>query len=161
MASERIAVSNVEPNRITMMVRNVVLSQYTSNAPDTPGRMKIAAGPLYDLAQVQALAEAMQLTLWTRKCIQNVRDLYETVRDEYSSELAMVADLLQRLGSSGRYQDSEWCDNGKNGLAACDSYEVRRSDAIAATGRRQETRYYVKFAIGKTGQLLLVVSCHL
>jgi hypothetical protein len=140
------------------MVRGVVLSLHTSDPPDEPGRAKVA-GPLYDMLQVQALVEEATLVLWTRKCIQNVRDLYEGVRDEYDSELAMVVDLLKRL-PAGRYQDSEWCDNGSGGLAACDAYEVRRSDPIAATGGRMQTRYFVKIAIGKTGQLLLVASCH-
>lgn len=143
------------------MVSVTVLSRYTLNPLDAPGRVKIEGGPLYDVAEVQVLAGALQVKLLTRKCIQNVRDLYEAVRDEYDSDLAMVADLLQRLESAGRYLDSEWCDNGAGAMAACDAYEVRRSDLIAATGRRQDTRYFVKFAMGKTGQLLLIVSCHL
>lgn len=144
------------------MVRRVILSQYTSDCPDEVGRAKIAtASPLYDVAEVTALAEAVKVLLWTNKCIQNVNDLYVAVSDEYDSELAMVADLLQRLPVSGRYLNSEWCENGKGGVAACDAYEVSREDPVPATGRRQKTRYFVKFAIGKTGQLLLTASCHL
>jgi hypothetical protein len=142
------------------MVRNVVLSQYTSDPPQESGRVKIAGGPLYDLTQVLSLAEAAKVLLWTRKCIRDVRNLYEAVRDEYDSDLAMAADLLLRIPESGRYLDSEWCDNGQGGMAACDAYEVGRSDPVLTTGRRQYTRYFVKFAIGKTGQLLLIVSCH-
>jgi hypothetical protein len=122
--------------------------------------MKIDCGPLYALDEVKGLAERVQVQLVTRKCIQDVRNLYEAVRDDYDSDLAMAADLLHRLYGAGRYIDSEWCCNGKNGWAACDAYEVRRDDLIPATGRRQTTRYFVKFAIGKTGQLLLMVSCH-
>ena len=142
------------------MVRNVILSRYTSDPPDEPGRAKITSGPLYGLDEVKALANAVQVVLWTRKCIQDVRNLYEGVRDDYDSDRDMVADLLLRLDTAGRYIDSEWCDNGKGGMAACDAYEVRRNDLIAATGARQMTRYFVKFAIGKTGLLLLMVSCH-
>jgi hypothetical protein len=72
----------------------------------------------------------------------------------------MVADLLLRLDTSGRYIDSEWCENGKGAWAACDAYEVSRDDVIPATGKRSRIRYYVKFAIGKTGNILLVASCH-
>jgi hypothetical protein len=142
------------------MVSFVLLSRYTLSPLTEPGRVKIEGGPLYKLNEVQELAGRMQVHLWTRKCIQDVRNLYEGVRDDYDSELAMAADLLLRLDLAGRYIDSEWCDNGKGGLAACDAYEVRRDDLIPATGRRQATRYFVKFAIGKTGQLLLMVSCH-
>jgi hypothetical protein len=116
-------------------------------------------GPVYPIADVLALAEETSVVMWTRRCIQTVRDLYEGVRDEYDSEMAMLVDLLKRV-PAGRYQDSEWCDNGRGGLAACDAYEVNRDDMIPAIGKRMQTRYFVKFAIGKTGQLLLVVSCH-
>lgn len=142
------------------MVSQVLLSRYTSNAPTEPGRVKIAKGPLYGLEEVKALASDLQLVLWTRRCIQTVRDLYEGVRDDYDSDLAMVADLLVRLGINGRYLDSEWCDNGKGALAACDAYEVCRDDMIPATGKTIRSRYFVKFAISKTGRILLVVSCH-
>jgi hypothetical protein len=141
------------------MVRKIILSRYTSDLPEDAGRIKIA-GPLYSLDEVVALADKLQILLWTTKCIRNVNDLYETVREEYDDGLDMVADLLRRLPESGRYKDSEWCENGKNGLAACDAYEVTRQDPVPATGKRQRTRYFVKFAIGKTGQLLLMVSCH-
>jgi virulence-associated protein VapD len=56
--------------------------------------VKIANGPLYDLAEVTALAEAMKVLLWTKKCIQNVNDLYVAVSDEYDSQLAMVAEKI-------------------------------------------------------------------
>lgn len=138
----------------------MLLSRYTLNAPAQPGRVKISGGPLYPRDEVKALANPAQLKLVTRKCIQDVRNLYEGVRDEYDSDLAMAADLLLRLDTAGRYVDSEWCDNGKGGLAACDAYEVRRADLIPATGERRQVRYFVKFAVGKTGQLLLMVSCH-
>jgi hypothetical protein len=142
------------------MVRRVLLSRYTSDPPSEPGRVKIVEGPLYSLEEVKTLASGCQLVLWTRRCIQTVRDLYEGVRDDYDSDLAMVADLLLRLDSSGRYIDSEWCDNGMGSLAACDAYEVCRDDVIPTTGKTSRTRYFVKFAIGKSGQILLVVSCH-
>lgn len=112
------------------------------------------------MQEVKALATSLQVVLWTRRCMQTVRELYEGVRDAHDSDVAMVADLLARLGTSGRYIDSEWCDNGNGGLAACDAYEVWRDDMIPAQGRTIRTHYFVKFAIGKTGQILLVVSCH-
>lgn len=123
--------------------------------------MKIEGGPLYGLEEVRTLAGAMRLNLWTRKCIQDVRNLYEGVRDAYDSDLSMAADLLLRLDTAGCYIDSEWCDNGKGAMAACDAYEVQRSDPILATGKRLTARYFVKFAIGRTGEALLLVSCHL
>lgn len=54
----------------------------------------------------------------------------------------------------------QWCDNGQGALAACDAYEVCRDEMIPATGKAVQSRYFVKFAIGKTGRILLLVSCH-
>jgi hypothetical protein len=143
------------------MVRSGVLSLYTLNPPAEPGRVKIDGGPVYDLAHVESLDDPAQIYLWTQKCIKDVRNLYELVRDEFASEQAMLVGLLACLRTSGRYIDSEWCDNGKGFLAACDAYEVQREEVIPVTGRRQTTRYFLKFAIGKNGQLVLVVSCHI
>lgn len=141
------------------MVRKVVLSQYTSDPPEEAERTKIPGGPLYALGAVAALAEQLQILLWTTRCIAKVRDLYELMRHEYDSELEMVARLLTSLHTA-RYIDSEWCDNGKGGLAACDAYEVRVEETLATTGRTQKTAYFIKFALSKTGQIVLVASCH-
>lgn len=137
------------------MVTKNVLSEYILNPPSEPGRAKIdAAGPLYDLARVKALVEdETQLQLWTRKCINDVSKLFD-------SDLARVVELIQGLRSED-YIDSEWCENGKGFLAACDAYRCRRQEVVPGTSRPVTVEYYVKFAIGKTGRLVLVVSCHL
>lgn len=45
------------------MVRVIVLSEYSLNPPELgQGRVKIANGPLYDLARVQALARDGHVT---------------------------------------------------------------------------------------------------
>ena len=111
------------------MVRMVVVSEYSLNPPeDGQGRVKIAGGPLYELARVQ--------------------------------KLAAVAGLLGHLRPAD-YRDSEWCTNGRNALAACDAYALRRVEWVAAAGKEMGVEYFVKFAVGKTGQLVLLVSCHL
>jgi len=135
-----------------MMVRKIILSEYSSDPPDESGRVKIdIGGPLYDLSRVRALVEdETQLVLWTEKCRRDVHKLFD-------SDLEQVADLL--LGPMD-YVDSEWCENGKGAIAACDAYRVRRSEWIEATRRSMTVEYFVKFAIGKTGKLVLLVSCH-
>lgn len=139
------------------MVRKIVLSEYSSELPDQPGRVKIATEggqPLYDLARVQALVkDENTVSLWTRKCQQDVHKLFD-------SDLERVAELIQALQEVG-YVDSEWCENGKGAWAACDAYRVRRLETIPATGKSETIEYFVKFAVGKTGRLLLLVSCHL
>ena len=136
------------------MVNFRVVSEYSHNAPTEPGRLKIVDGPLYDLARVQTLVEdETQLLAWTPKCR---KDLHKF----FSGDLVEVADLLQLLKASD-YRDSEWCEDGKGSIAACDAYTVRRMEEVIATGKRAACTYFLKFAIGKSGVLVLVVSCHI
>lgn len=138
------------------MVRKIVLSEYSSDPPDQPGRAKIATEggrPLYGLDRVKALvADETRLTLWTRKCRSNVRALFD-------NDLEQVADLINALREDD-YVDSEWCENGSDAWAACDAYSIRRREPAPVTGKPLTVQYFVKFAIGKTGQLVLLVSCH-
>lgn len=126
------------------------------NPPTQPGtgRIKIEGGPLYDLARVKQLVDDPDcIHLFTRTCIGDVHKLFD-------SDTEQVAALMQSLDPRD-YIDSEWCDNGKSGVAACDAYRIRRSEVMAATGKSATLEYFVKFAVGKSGKLMLLVSCHL
>ena len=110
--------------------------------------------PLYDLARVKTLvANENQIFLWTAKCRRDVLNLFD-------SDLAQVAELILGL-TAADYIDSEWCENSQGALAACDAYRIRRLETAPATSRAMTVSYFVKFAIGKTGRLVLLVSCHL
>ena len=136
------------------MVKIFVVSEYSLNPPeDGQGRVKIAKGPLYDLARVQRLATAGGLNTWTDRCDKAVYELF-------AGDLEAVAGLLGHLRTAD-YRDSEWCTNGRNALAACDAYALRRLEWVASAGREMGVEYFVKFAVGKAGQLVLLVSYHL
>ncbi len=138
------------------MVKIFILSQYSMSPPTQlgGGRIKIDGGPLYDLATVKQLVDDPDcINLFTRTCIGEVQKLFD-------SDTEQVAALIQALDQQD-YIDSEWCENGKTGVAACDAYRIRRAEVVAATGKPMTTEYFLKFAIGKTGQLVLLVSCHL
>lgn len=135
------------------MVIFIVVSEYSQDPPTEFGRVKIAGGPLYELARVQVLAmNEDKLLAWTKKCRNDV-DKY------FAGDYAEVVELIQRL-SAHHYIDSEWCENGSGGIAACDAYSVKRAEDVPATGKREIFEYFLKFAIGKTGNLVLVISCH-
>lgn len=135
------------------MVNKFIVSEYSSRLPIESGRVKIAGAPLYDLARVQAIVEdENRLLTWTEKCRKDVFKLF-------NDDLAEVAGLIQCLKASD-YIDSEWCENGKNAMAACDAYSIRRMEVIPATRKVMPMEYFLKFAIGKTGNLVLLVSCH-
>jgi hypothetical protein len=127
------------------------LSAFNGVPPTAGENRKIAGGPLYLLANVQALTlQADTLNLWTRRCIQDVAKLGFDTDD--------VGGLIREL-SEQDYRDSEWCDNGKS-WAACDAYTLKRLEFIEAAGKSFRIEYFLKFALGKTGKLLLIVSCH-
>ncbi len=139
--------------KITTMVTTLVLSEY-SGPPGCSGvSEKIPGGPLYDLARVQSLAASDQaIQLWTKKCARDVANL--------GWDLEQVGQLLLQLRVDRNYIDSEWCDNGKNAWVAADAYSLRRSEWVAAARKDMLIEYFVKFAIGRSGSLVLIVSCH-
>ena len=137
------------------MVKLFVLSEYITDPPEGSGggRIKLAGGPLYDLDRVQALVkDENQLKAWTENCRKDVRKWFD-------DDLQSVADLIGVLKKSD-YIDSEWCENGKGAVAACDAYSIQRFEMAPATGRRIRLEYFLKFAVSKTGFVVLLVSCH-
>ncbi|MDD2730079.1 MAG: hypothetical protein PHR85_13095 [Malikia sp.] len=138
-----------------MVVKTTVLSEYCSNPPQAlgTGRIKIKRGPLYDLERIQNLVnDEGQLFAWTEKCRRDIRKLFD-------DDLSRVAELIQSLKPTD-YIDSEWCENGRGTLAACDAYSIRRLEVMPTTGKSMPVEYFLKFAVGKTGKLVLTVSCH-
>lgn len=140
--------------KITIMVKIFVVSEYSRDPPDDGrGRVKIAGGPLYELARVQALVVAPdRLQTWTQKCRKDVRKWFD-------DDLERVVALIKGL-TPGDYIDSEWCENGKGAVAACDAYSLRVTEEAPATGRPVYMEYFLKFGVSKTGALVLIVSCH-
>ena len=141
------------------MVNNALnISAYEGLPPAEvgSGRSRIRSGPLYEVTDVLAiLAQGDNKTnLWTRKCIHDVERL--------AFDLVDVRELLKQALLTGEYINSEWCVQKPTGpWAACDSYRLYRDEWNDHAYRDMRYEYYVKFAIGKTGKLLLLVSCHL
>lgn len=75
----------------------------------------------------------------------------------------MCKSLLGKLLiTQGQYVNSQWCVQKPTGpWAACDGYRLFRDEWVEYAHKEMRYEYYVKFAIGKTGKLLLLVSCHL
>lgn len=134
------------------MVSFVVVSEYSLTSPAQGGGEKIPGGPLYELDRVKAIIQGgTGLTLWTKDCVSNVREL--------GWENADVIDLVLQL-HKGNYIDSEWCENGRGAFAACDAYSFRVKTWIAAANKDMLIEYFVKFAINKLGTMVLTISCH-
>ena len=135
------------------MVNFYIVSKYNSNPPSSGKLGKISGGPLYLLADVQQLTQSAEaLKLWTSKCYSDVMQLGIDTED--------VGNLIRQLDVKD-YRDSEWCENGSGAIAACDAYTIRQLEWSEVTDKNISSEYFLKFAISKTGALVLVVSCHL
>ena len=134
------------------------LSAYSGLPPERQegGRTLIADGPLYPVVDVLALLETgdQNTVLWTRKCKSDVQLLAYDICD--------IRGLIKDAVTQGQYLNSEWCVQKPTGpWAACDGYRLFRDEWVPYAHKEMRCEYYVKFAIGKTGKILLLVSCHL
>lgn len=134
------------------MVTLIIVSEYSLTSPTHGGGEKIAGGPLYDLNRVKSIIHGGRgLTLWTKDCVSNVRDL--------GWENADVINLVLQLRTRD-YIDSEWCDNGRGAFAACDAYSIEIKEWVETAKKEMWISYFVKFAINKLGTMVMTISCH-
>lgn len=139
-----------------MVNKAINLSAYQGTPPsDGSADRRIVGGPLYSVTDALALLGKGEsaLVAWTRKCADDLERLTLDIPD--------VQTLIREALQFGRYRNSEWCVQKPTGpWAACDAYQLERSEWVEAAHKNIIFEYYIKFAIGKTGKLLLVVSCH-
>jgi hypothetical protein len=114
----------------------------------------VADGPLYpDALTLITKCGAARLIPWTRKCAEDIQKM--------ALEADELFDLINNILNKGRYLGSEWCQQQPSGpWAACDAYSLRCREWSPVAHREIEMEYYLKFAIGVTGAILLLASCH-
>jgi hypothetical protein len=139
------------------MVNNLNVSKYTGVPPqsDTADR-KIAGGPIYSSTDVQNLLgnNGSNIIAWTNKCSDDMQ--------KNSLDLEDVEKIISACFSSRSYfKGSEWCKQAPTGpWAACDAYVVFFNQWNEYAYKELEYEYYIKYAIAKSGKVLLTVSCH-
>jgi len=112
---------------------------------------------LHDLIKVKELSGNKQLSTVTAKCDQDLAKLSWSIDKE-------VPNLIMQLTEADYYK-SEWCrssgkpDEGR--WLMCDAYKITNLEYNPRTYKDEYYDYYLKFSIGPTGKLLLIVSCHL
>lgn len=139
------------------MVNTTIVSRFTGELPYGEGaNRKIQGGPLYPADDVLALlagAGSQGVTAWTRKCGEDMQK-WELDADD-------LHELIKVALKTGRFRGAEWCEQKPGGpWAACDAYSFMRKEWVSYAHREMDMEYYIKFAIAKTGKVLLVVSCH-
>jgi len=139
------------------MVNTIVASLHDERPPSgVGGCLKIKDGPLYKDSEVMAILESQgsrSVKLSTKKCVGDVQKLGLDSDD--------LLGLLNATMGNGRFIDSEWCELKSGGpWAACDAYLLKCKEWVENANKEMIFEYYVKFAIGKNGNILLLVSCH-
>ena len=133
------------------MVTFDIVSHYQRGTPSEGRGRKIGGGPLYDLAQVRGIAQTRgRVRFWTRKSAFDAQEL--------NLDAEAVGQFLLALQPQN-YRDSEWCTDGR-AWAACDAYVLLRREWVPSAGRAMLMEYFLKFAVSKSGSLVLMVSCH-
>ena len=90
---------------------------------------------------------------WTKDCKNDLQ--------KHTLDISDARQLVHEAITSGQYLNSQWCVQKPTGpWAACDGYRLFRDEWIEYAHKYMRIEYYIKFAIGKTGKLLLLVSCH-
>lgn len=138
------------------MVNDNILSLFKDAPPvgwSGSGERVINSGPLYSAEQIALLANSNAIRPSTEKCRNDIQDLELDNND--------LACLVKKALKAGRYVNSVWCRLSSKAIAACDAYTVFDKAWVEAAGKDMECQYYLKFAIGSSGKLLLMVSCHL
>lgn len=140
------------------MVSSLNLSLYSGNPPqNSDADLKISDGPLYDKESVLKILNdlgADSINVVTKRANRHIQKYDLDIDDG-------VMNLLKLALASGKFLNSQWCEHGKgNTWSACDSYSVVGIKWNPYMHKDLETRWYIKFAIGKTGKLILIVSCH-
>lgn len=137
------------------MVSSRIVSQFTGELTksDRDRKIKGLKGPLYDPAVVIGILDKGKLIPWSTGCR---RDMQKWGYDQED-----VEDLAKYAVRFGQYIDSEWCQSKAEGpWAACDAYRFTHREWNDAAYKEMDCEYYIKIAIGKTGQVLFLVSCH-
>ena len=115
---------------------------------------EVAGGPKYPKAQVLALLADVRVRAWTKDCIKDIANLGLDI----SEVSALAADAV----SHGKFKGSIWCTQSPDGPSAiCDAYVLKRKEWNSSSRKELICEYYIKLAIGRSGAVILLVSCHI
>ena len=138
------------------MVNTTIVSRFAGPPPPNEQNRRIPSGPLYPPEEVLELLRTISeddVIAWTEKCARDMQTW--TLGPEDLKELLSIA------VTRGRFRNSEWCVQQPYGpWAACDAYSLSRSEYIQKAYKEMDIKYYLKFAIARTGVVMLVISCH-
>lgn len=127
-----------------------IVSEYQDGF--TGSNSQIACGPLYS-KRILCIIELASIAVVTRQCR---RDVASLGKDEEALREAIKAAV-----KSGRYLCSEWCQlSAADTWAACDAHSYIERAWNEAAWKEMDCDFYIKFCVGKTGSVILMLSHH-
>lgn len=127
-----------------------IVSRY--NAGFKGSSCKISGGPLYK-NEILDVINSAKIVVGTRKC---QKDLMALSKDEED-----LRGIIENAVENGRFHQSEWCElSSPNTWAACDSYKWVENCWIEAANKEMDCHFYIKFCIGKAGNVVITASYH-
>ncbi len=137
-----------------MIYLPINVSRYEGPPPtDDLQQRRHPNGPVYPRVEVENLARTVALAFWTKGSARDAQ--------KWKIDTTDVAHLVVLALSTGQYLHSEWCQQQPQGpWAMCDAYRVTQHVWNEQAHKVMPTTWYLKFAISKTGQLLLMASNH-
>ena len=132
------------------------VSQFLGPVPEKVaggGDRRISDAPIYDPDQLLALAQAENVTFWSKGAR---RDAVK-----WSLDIPDVSRLVVAALQGGRFLRSEWCQSKAGGpWAACEAWIITQREWVENASKYMDITYYLKFAISRTGRILLMASNH-
>jgi hypothetical protein len=132
------------------------VSQYPGWLPDKVaggGDRRISDSQIYDTAELLKLAEAENVQLWSNGARLDAA--------KWSLDISDISKLIVAAMKRGRFLGVEWCESKPGGpWAACEAWVITQREWVAAAGKDMDFTYYLKFAISRTGSILLMASNH-
>ena len=138
------------------MVNNNKNKPPVGDNPSNEERKIPCAGALFDLSKVKELSAEGMLRTVTEKCDMHLAEMGLSLYGD-------VAEMIVRL-VEGDYYESQWCKSSstkaKGVWLKCDVYKTTKSIYNKHTCKDDHYDYYLKFSMGPTGKVILIVSCH-
>lgn len=132
------------------------VSQFPGRLPDkvaSGGDRRISDSPIYDTAELVTLAEAENVQLWSTGARRDAA--------KWSLDIPDISRLIVAAIQRGRFLGVEWCEAGRGGpWAACEAWVITQREWVETAGKYMDITYYLKFAISRTGSILLMASNH-
>jgi len=136
--------------------RAVNVSRFPGPLPDevaAGGDRSIGAALIYDTAEILALAEAENVQLWSNGARRDAA--------KWSLDIPDLSRLIVAALQRGRFLGVEWCESRRGGpWAACEAWVITQREWVETAGKYMGLTYYLKFAISRTGNILLMASNH-